>query len=238
MACIHVHARRSSGILPIGRRRTIVGALVAAVIGLAAASCGGVAPGSSTRGNGISVTDHREVAPFTSVELAGANTVVIHVGAPLSVEVTGDDNLVGRVTTVVRDGHLVIDNTGSFTTKAPMRVSVSLPSLEAVKLGGDGTISIDGVTSANLEAELAGRGTLVAAGTVDRLSAVLGGAGTLDLHDVVANDGSVKLEGTGTIRVHATSTLDATLTGTGTIVYGGHPTVTTRTTGTGTVAPE
>ena len=58
-------------------------------------------PASSTGGSGVSVTDHREVAPFTSVELAGANTVVIHVGAPLSVAVTGDDNLVGRVTTVV-----------------------------------------------------------------------------------------------------------------------------------------
>jgi hypothetical protein len=70
------------------------------------------------------------------------------------------------------------------------------------------------------------------------LTAVLAGAGTLDLHGLVAADGSVQLEGTGTIRVHATSTLDATLAGTGTILYRGDPTVTMRHTGTGTVVPE
>ena len=193
---------------------------------------------SSTDGSGVSVTDHREVAPFARVELAGANTVVIHVGAPLSVAVTGDDNLVGRVTTVVRAGRLVIDNTGSFTTKAPMRVAVSVPSLDGVELGGAGTVTVDGVTSADFSAELAGDGTLVVSGTVQRVTAVLAGAGTLDLHDLLATDGTAQLQGTGTIRVHATSTLDATLTGTGTILYRGDPTVTMRNTGTGTVVPE
>jgi len=191
-----------------------------------------------TRGSGVSVADRREVASFTSVELAGANTVMIHVGAPLSVAVTGDDNLVGRVTTVVRAGRLVIDNTGSFTTKAPMRVAVSVPSLDGVELGGAGTVTIDGVASADLRADLVGDGTLVVSGTAQRVTAVLAGDGTLDLHDLVATDGTARLQGTGTIRVHATSRLDATLTGTGTILYRGDPMVRMRNTGTGTVAPE
>jgi hypothetical protein len=184
------------------------------------------------------VTEHREVAPFAAVELAGANTVVIHVGEPLSVAVTGDDNLVGRVTTVARAGRLVIDNTGSFSTKALMRVAVSVPSLDRVELGGAGTVTVDGVTSADFSAKLTGDGTLVVSGTVQRVTAVLAGAGVLDLHDLLATDGTAQLPGTGTIRVHATSTLDATLTGTGTILYRGDPTVTMRSTGAGTVVPE
>ena len=195
-------------------------------------------PASSTDGSGVSVTDHREVAPFTSVELAGANTVVIHVGAPLSVAVTGDDNLVGRVTTIVRDGHLVIDDTGSFTTKAPMQVVVSVPSLDSVELGGAGTVTVDGVKNAEFSAELGGDGTLVASGAVQLVTAVLAGHGTLDLHDLVATDGTAQLQGTGTIRIHTTSTLDATLTGTGTILYRGDPTVTVRNTGSGVVVAE
>jgi hypothetical protein len=217
----------------------VAGLLVVAVIVVIATSGAREAPStSSTRGSGVSVTDHREVAAFARVELAGANTVVIHVGAPLSVAVTGDDNLVGRVTTVVRAGHLVIDNTGSFTTKAPMQVAVSVPSLDGVELSGAGTVTVDGVTSADFGVDLAGDGTLVVSGTVQRVTAVLAGAGTLDLHDLVATDGSAQLQGTGTIRVHATSMLDATLTGTGTILYRGDPTVTMRNTGTGTVVPE
>jgi hypothetical protein len=184
------------------------------------------------------VTEGRTVAPFTGVELAGANTVVVHVGAPQSVEVTGDDNLVDRITTVVRDGRLVVDDIGSFTTKARMSVDVSVPSLDRVELSGAGTVTVDGVASDDFRAELGGEGTLVVSGTAERLTAPLAGSGTLDLHDLVATDGTAQLDGTGTIRVHATSTLDATLTGTGTILYGGEPTVTIHTTGTGTVVPE
>jgi hypothetical protein len=217
----------------------VVGVLVAAVI-IAIVYVGrGEAPSaSSTHGSGVSVIDHRDSAPFTVVELAGANTVVIHVGGPRSVTVTGDDNLVDRVTTVVQDGRLVIDNAGSFTTNADMSVAVSMPSLESVELGGAGTVTVDGVASDDLSAELAGDGTLVVSGTVERLTAVLAGAGTLDLHDLVAAHGTVQLQGTGTIRVHATSTLDAALTGTGTILYRGDPTVTMHHTGTGTVVSE
>jgi hypothetical protein len=65
---------------------------------------------------------------------------------------------------------------------------------------------------------------------------VLAGAGTLGLHDLVATDRTAQLQGTGTIRVYATSTLEAILTGAGTILYRGDPVVTTHKTETGTVA--
>jgi hypothetical protein len=211
---------------------------VAAMVVIATVGSREAPSSSSTRGSGLSATDRREVAPFTSVQLAGANTVVIHVGVPLSVGVIGDDNLVGRVTTVVRAGRLVIDNTGNFVTKAPMRVAVSVPSLDGVELSGAGTVTVDGVATADFSAELVGNGTLEVSGAVQRLTALLGGAGTLDLHDLAATNSTVQLQGTGTIRVQATSTLDATLTGTGTILYRGEPTVTTHNTGTGTIAPE
>ena len=151
--------------------------VVAVIVVIATAGCREAPSASSTGGSGVSVTDHRDVSPFARVELAGANTVEIHVGAPLSVAVTGDDNLVRRVTTVVAAGRLVIDNTGSFTTKAPMHVAVSVPSLHGVELGGAGTVTADGVTSADFSAELAGDGTLVVSGTVRRVTAVLAGAG-------------------------------------------------------------
>jgi hypothetical protein len=217
----------------------VAGVLVVAVIAVIATARVRDAPSTaSTGGSGVSVTERREVEPFATVELAGSNTVVMHVGAPRSVAVTGDDNLVGWVTTVVRAGRLVIDDGGSFTTKAPMHVAVSVPSLDGVELSGTGTVTVDGVTSADFSTELAGDGTLVVSGTVHRVTAVLSGDGTLDLHDLVATDSTAQLLGTGTIRVHATSTLDATLTGTGTILYRGDPTVTIRNTGTGTVVPE
>jgi hypothetical protein len=216
-----------------------LGVIVTAVIVLVVADDGAESPpASSNRGSGVSVTDHRDVAPFAGIELAGANTVVVEVGGTLSVAVTGDDNLVERVTTVVEDGRLVIDDTGSFTTNANMSVAVSIPALDTVELGGAGTMTVEGIASDDFSAELTGDGTLEASGTVERLTATLAGTGTLDLHNLVASDATARLEGTGTIRVHASSTLDATLSGTGTILYRGDPTVTMHHTGTGTVDPE
>ena len=214
----------------------VAGALgVAVVVAIVIAGPRGAPSTSSAGGSGVSVTDHREVPRFASVELAGANTVVIHVGTPLAVAVIGDDNLVGRVTTMVRDGRLIIDNAGSFTTKAPMHVAVSVPSLDGVELAGAGTVTVDGVRGGDFGAELTGDGTLVVSGTVQRVTGVLAGAGTLDLHDLLARGAKAQLAGTGTIRIHATSTLDTNLSGTGTILYGGDPTVTIRNTGTGMV---
>jgi len=217
------------------RRSAVTGALVATLVVLAA-GCGSE-PQASTEGSGVSASDPREVASFTSVQLAGANTVTIHIGEPHSVIVTGDDNLVDLVTTVVGDDRLVIDNAADFETTAPMSVDVSAPSLEAVDLSGAGTVTVDGVDAAGFTAQLGGAGTLVVSGTAERSSAVLAGSGTLDLGDLVATDATVELPGTGTVRIHATSTLDASLSGTGTIFYRGDPTVTLQNTGTGSVVP-
>ena len=215
----------------------VVGALAVVVVLLVADGREG-GPGSTTRGSGVPATERREVAPFAAVELAGTNAVAIRVGAPRSVEVTADDNLVGRVTTVVRDGRLVVDDRGSFTTKAAMHVVVSLPSLDHVVLSGDGAVTVHGVAGADFRAELTGDGTLVVTGSAERVLAVLAGDGTLDLRELVAVDAAAELRGTGMLRMHATATLDAALSGTGTIQYRGDPTVTVRNTGTGIVVPE
>jgi hypothetical protein len=232
---VHRRSARMSGLWPLVvlAALALVGGAVIVVDGLREAPST-----ASTLGSGGSVTERREAAPFATVELAGTNAVVIHVGPSRSVEVTGDDNLVGRVTTIVRDGRLVIDDTGSFTTRAPMNVAVSTPSLDGVALSGDGTVTVDGVSGADFRAELVGAGTLVVSGTTRHLAAVLAGDGTIDLHGLSATDGTARLEGTGTIRVSATATLDATLSGTGTILYRGDPSVTMHDTGTGAIVPE
>ena len=238
MTLLHPPVASRRSFRPGARASAAVGVILGVLVVLATACRDQPSLSSSTHGSGVSVTDVRHVAPFTRVELAGANTVDVHVGAPQSVEVTGDDNLVGRVTTEVQGDRLVIDDRGSFTTKAPMHVTVSVPSLDGVDLGGAGTVTVDGVANDDFNAGLAGDGTLVVSGAADRVAAVLAGEGTLDLHELVATDGSAQLLGTGTIRVHATSTLDATLSGTGTILYHGGPAVTMHQTGTGTVAPD
>jgi Putative auto-transporter adhesin, head GIN domain len=189
----------------------------------------------SDHGSGVAATEHRGLAPFSAVELAGENTVTIRVGPAQSVAVTADDDLIQRVTTTVRNGRLVVANEGGFTTAARMSVAVTVPSLDRVVLSGSGTVSVVGVRGTDFVADLSGTGTVAASGTVDHLTAVLSDTGTVDLQGLIAREAVARMDGTGMIGVHATSTLDATLTGTGSIVYSGSPSVRTHNTGTGTV---
>lgn len=190
----------------------------------------------SAHGSGVPATETRDVPAFTALDLAGTNAVTVRVGSPQSVRVTADDNLLDNVTTTVRSGALVIGEVGSWTTRSPMRVDVTVPSLDRVALTGTGTITVAGVSAIGFTAELEGTGTVVAAGSADRLTAVLSDSGTLALSGLVARDVTARLDGTGTIRVTATSSLDALLSGTGAILYSGNPpTVTKNVAGTGAI---
>jgi len=189
------------------------------------------------RGSGIAASQRRQVPRFAGVELAGSNTVVLRVGDRQSVVVHADDNLLGRVTTEVRDGRLVIGNTpGSFTTKAPMRVEIRVPSIGLLALSGSGAVVATGIRGPALKVTLTGSGTLRASGTVDRLDATLTGSGDVELLQLVAADAHAVVSGSGRILVTATRRLDASVLGSGTILYGGKPArLTTSVTGSGVI---
>src|SRR5262245_9283570 len=84
----------------------------------------GTSPG--TQGSGIAATQARALPPFSGVELGGSAEVDVGVGGEQTVVVHADDHLVDRVTTQISDGMLVISTTGSFSTKSPMRVEVTV----------------------------------------------------------------------------------------------------------------
>jgi Putative auto-transporter adhesin, head GIN domain len=187
-------------------------------------------------GSGIAAAETRPLPAFHSIDLAGSNTMTIHVGPEQSVAVHADDNLIDVVTTVVSGGTLLVDNVGSFTTKAPMRVEITVPALDSVSLTGSGTIDVTGVDSKSFTADLTGSGTISAAGTAGRLDARLSGAGDCRLAQLAAREVTARLEGAGRLTVSASRSLDASVAGTGVIAYTGNPArVTTTVTGTGAI---
>jgi hypothetical protein len=227
------------------RSRTAQSFLIAALLVLVGVAVGAIveagvhrSTGSSrVQGSGIAGSQTRQVPGFTSVDLAGGNVVTIRAGRTQSVVVHADDNLLGRVTTSVRRGRLVIGNApGSFSTQSPMWVDVRVPSLDSVLLSGSGVVTIKGVRATRFAVVLAGSGVIHASGTVARLDAALGGSGDAQLQRLVAQDVHAVVGGSGRIVLTATKTLDAQVPGRGEIVYGGDPArVSTDVTGSGAV---
>lgn len=191
--------------------------------------------GAPVLGSGVTATETRAVAPFDSVELAGADSVTIQVGPAQSVVVQADDNLLANVTTRVDDGRLVIATTRSFTTATPMSVALTVPSLESLTLSGSGAVTADGIEASALRISLSGNGLLRATGSVATLDVDLAGSGDAELAGLAAQDVHAVLSGTGRIVVDAAQTLDAEIPGNGAILYTGSATVTKSVTGTGSI---
>jgi hypothetical protein len=194
---------------------------------------------SAGAGSGVEATQARSVPPFSALDLTGANNVTVNVGARQSVIVHGDNNLLGRVTTRVQAGSLLIGNTpGNFSAKAPMFVAVTVPSLDAITLTGSGDITVRGLNNQSLTVALVGAGNIRANGTTTRLDVTIGGAGNTMLGQLTARDANATVAGNGTISLTATHSLTASIPGTGAILYGGNPPhVTATATGSGTVTP-
>jgi hypothetical protein len=191
-------------------------------------------------GSGVAATQARSLPPLTGVDVAGANNVVVRVGAPQSVIVHADSNLLGRVTTQVTSGGLVIGNTpGTLNTRSPMFVAVSVPSLDALTVQGSGNISVAGINSPSLTVRIPGSGTIHAAGTTALLDVGIGGSGTVVLSRLMARDATASIDGSGSIVLTATHRLDASISGSGTILYTGNPAqVTKSVSGSGTISGE
>jgi Putative auto-transporter adhesin, head GIN domain len=214
--------------------RNYLWALAALAIGLIVGGTVGLLVGSDVfddsssstgvQGSGVAATETRDLPPFSSVELAGSNIVTIRVGKEQSVVVRADNNLVDRVTTAVQDGSLVIgDIPGSYTTKSPMSVTVSVPSLDALTLTGSGLIAVSDIEASSLTVSLPGSGVLRASGAATELDVTLGGSGDAQLEQLITSDVRAVVSGSGRIVLTATKSLDASVSGSGAIMYSGNP---------------
>jgi len=209
-----------------------------AVLAAIAVGLPGCAAGSSSTmaGSGVAATQTRTVAGFSRLDLTGSNRVTVVVGGRQSVVVHADSNLIAHVTTRVVGDTLLVGTTGSFTTRNPMNVEISVPSLAALTLSGSGQISASRISMPSLTVTLSGSGALDVSGTVAQLAVTLSGSGQAELSQLAARDVHAVVSGSGLIRVTATGSLNAAVPGEGAIIYGGNPPqVTTSITGTGAV---
>ena len=230
---------------PVQHRVLHSNLLLGIVIGVVLASIGaylvvhhGSSSSSSTvQGSGHAVSQVRTVSSFTTSELAGSNNVTVSVGSPQKVVVHGDDNLVGYVTTRVQGGRLVIgDKSGSFETKTPMSVAVTVPTLDGFTLSGSGTATIAGISTDAFTLALPGSGVIDASGTATHLDASVPGSGDAGLIGLSAKTVRASVSGSGTIMLTALDSLDAAISGSGSIVYQGNPGHVTKTvTGSGAI---
>lgn len=222
--------------------KRIFGILI--ILGLSAMACSigtiAINPGGQIQGSGNVISENRPVSGFTSIVLRGSANVFVTFGETESVVVKTDDNILPLIETRVQNGQLIIStkNNTSFTSTDPVRVDVTMKSLDSINLSGSGIINVPELSGDAIKVTLPGSGNINLAGEVNRVDISLGGSGIVSCSGLKAKTATVSLSGSGNVSVYASDSLDATLAGSGTIQYSGNPAnVNKNVTGSGTILP-
>ncbi|MFO7561387.1 MAG: head GIN domain-containing protein [Enhygromyxa sp.] len=184
-------------------------------------------PGCGLRGSGTAATEQREVEGFDRIELSGGYDLVVHVepGVAHKLEITADDNIVGKITTTVVDGELEVgrEDVKLLRTKTPIRVEVWVPELLAIEASGAADIEVEGLHGESFELELSGASESTLRGTVERFAVKASGAATLEAVGLKAEAVTIALSGAGGATVWASESLDVEISGAGKVIYWGDP---------------
>jgi hypothetical protein len=220
--------------------------LVASVFGLALGP--GIAlAGGAVQGSGVAATQHRDVGAFTAIALGAPVAVVLRQASREAIEIVADDNIVPLIETRIREtgGGRTLEIELPRNTRIEPRtravVTIDYVSVEALAVGGSGRISASGMKVGKLAASIGGSGAIsLAALDADQLDVALGGSGAVTTDGrarrlsvsiagsgacaaerLIAGEVAVSLAGSGNARVHAETSLRASIAGSGDVFHSG-----------------
>ncbi|MDO9546015.1 MAG: head GIN domain-containing protein [Pelolinea sp.] len=198
-------------------------------------------------------TEIRELGDFTQISMRGIGKIFVDQGKQQKVEIEGDDIVVSRIITIVKDGKLVIDVGRDFIEKLSagfdflssndIRMYITVKELEkleitgaadvevkeikakdlALTMTGASNVKVTGLEANILKAEMPGAGKIAVDGKVNDLFVTLTGAGNFSGHKLKSKTAKVVLSGVGRTQLWVTGELDVTITGIGSVEYYGNP---------------
>ncbi len=186
-------------------------------------------------GSGVHKVEKRELGPFTFITTDGAFEIDVVCQQPQTLEIEGDDNLLAMVTTEVTNGALRINNVGSYSTRTPMKIKISVPNIEGISANGAGTIEVSRLKNDKFDIDSNGAPTIRVSGETKELDIDANGAGTVDAHKLRASRAEVNSKGVAKVEVFASDALNVTVSGPSQVIYDGDPAINQTVNGPGSV---
>lgn len=195
-----------------------------------------VGSGPAVEGNGVARTETRAVPGFDALEVDAPMNVEVSPG-PVSVTLSGDENLLPLVTTTVTGGKLVVTHTKALTVHQPLTLTVHVPSLTRLESAGLGERHVTGIDVPRFVLRANGAAEVTLEGKAEGVEVDVAGVASVHASTLAAKQAKVSVTGTGSVEVAASDKLDAAVTGMGGVFYKGTPTVAKSVTGLGFVKP-
>jgi Putative auto-transporter adhesin, head GIN domain len=220
------------------RSNALIAPLLVATLGLTA--CDGR---DREMSRGPIVTESRDVDGFDSISLRGSARLIVRIGDKPSLSIEGPESAVKRITADVDGDTLHIRSNRKEWVfgqgDSRLTVKVTVPELNELRLEGSNDARLSGFNGGSSTIEIEGAANLEANGRLDELTVHMSGAGRANLRELIANTAKVTVDGVGSVHVHSTESLDATMNGVGAILYSGTPReVSTSMNGVGTISKD
>lgn len=215
--------------------------------------------GPGERGSGNVITENRDVANFTTMQISYPAQVVVRQGQSESLTIQAEDNVVADIRTQVSGDELIIEGIHRHSMRViptkPIKITIVVTDLskidfesagqvrvESLKaddlhmiLNGAGTLTLDNAQLASLICELDGAGSIHASGTATNLDVHVNGLGSFDGEDLHSQVANASLNGAGSATVWVDKNLSAEINGMGSVNYYGSPHIDQTIDGLGTV---
>jgi len=177
------------------------------------------------KGNGKRELQKRQVASFTSISTNGAFTIEVTCQKDLSLEIEGDENVLGFVKTEVGGSILRLENSQNYDISEPILVRISVPNLEGLAVNGAGHITVKGVNNDKFEIDTNGAPAITVSGKTKLVDIAANGAGKVDTQNLHAARAVVDARGVAKVDLDVSDQLDVEISGPSSVTYNGNPTV-------------
>ncbi|MDO9486797.1 MAG: head GIN domain-containing protein, partial [Sphingomonadaceae bacterium] len=185
------------------------------------------------------------VTGFNAIEVAGPFDVVVNVGKGASVRAVGEAKDLDRLKVEVEGRELGIGSKErrwtDWSRTQPVKIFVTVPSLEKVALAGSGDVQVDRVRAEDFSASIAGSGDLAiaslsataakfsiagsgdlsASGSCRTASVSIAGSGDVNIGGLRCQSLTAKIAGSGGINANATQTAKVSIMGSGDVTVSG-----------------
>ncbi|HND89956.1 MAG TPA: head GIN domain-containing protein [Saprospiraceae bacterium] len=231
--------------------KTILNLAFLLAVLLIAASCAG------TRSDGDVVTETRSAHDFHEINVEVPGKVVLHTGPKYLVEVQAEESVMPYLETAVKNGELCVYFSRSVYDVDDLRVDVTAPAFDKIRLSGSGdllcdepmdgsdlSIDVSGsgdvllndVLYEHVELEVSGSGGVELRGKAEHsLDYRVSGSGDVDGTGCPSPRVTARVSGSGSVSCHALDQLRAIVSGSGNVWYLGNPKLDTEISGSGKV---
>lgn len=206
--------------------------------------------------NGPIETEQRTVDGFSKINMDDGIDVVLLKGSTQMVEVSDHKDLIKDISVKVADNVLYITSTGhDWINNSQSLVTITVDdvindilldgsgdllfksdfnNLKSLEINGSGCVASQAQANyAELDLSITGSGDVSLKGKAEKVNVKINGSGDVDFYPLTCADATIKLTGSGDVKIDVTDTLDVNISGSGDVFYTGDPKLTSKITGSG-----